>query len=37
LIAKAEELARFEQLVGVDGLQVLQAGGGKILLTNQSR
>jgi hypothetical protein len=37
LIAKAEELARFDELVGVDRVHVLEVGGGKILLTNQTR
>ena len=37
LIAKAEELARFDKLVGVDRVHVLQAAGGKVLISNQSR
>jgi 4-amino-4-deoxy-L-arabinose transferase-like glycosyltransferase len=36
LIAKAEQLARFDSLVGVERVHVLQAEGGKVLLTNQS-
>jgi 4-amino-4-deoxy-L-arabinose transferase-like glycosyltransferase len=35
LVAKADQLPRFESLLGRGGFQVMDASGGKVLLTNQ--
>jgi 4-amino-4-deoxy-L-arabinose transferase-like glycosyltransferase len=37
LVAKSDQLPRFEKLLGAENFEIMKTGGGKILLTNRAK